>query len=88
MVAVTARGLEGGSSKRRCDSAAGPRRVPTGSDFTWQVQADAAYRFSKLFQLGLGYRALGIDYESGSGQDRFLFDMDTFGPVLKFTFNL
>lgn len=59
-----------------------------GSDFTWQVQADAIYQFSPLFSLGLGYRALGVNYEKGSGQDRFLYNIDTFGPVIKLVFNL
>jgi len=58
-----------------------------GSDFTWQVQADIGYRFSKLFQLGLGYRYIGMDYENGSGADRFLYDVDTYGPALKFGFH-
>jgi hypothetical protein len=59
-----------------------------GADFTWQVQADAVYRFSNLFSLGIGYRILGVDYEKGSGQDRFLYNMDSFGPVVKLGFNL
>ncbi|HEY6506355.1 MAG TPA: hypothetical protein VIZ28_20410 [Chitinophagaceae bacterium] len=58
-----------------------------GSDFTWQGQADVGYRFSKLFQLGLGYRFIGIDYEKGSGNDRFKYDVDTYGPVLRFGFH-
>ncbi len=59
-----------------------------GSDFYWQVQAYAGYRFSKLFQLSAGYRVISADYEKGSGQDRFLYDINTFGPVLRFGFNL
>jgi len=58
-----------------------------GSDFTWQVQADVSYRFSKLFQLGLAYRVIGMDYEKGTGDDRFLYNVDTYGPALKFGFN-
>ena len=58
-----------------------------GSDFTWQGQADVGYRFSKLFQLGLGYRFIGIDYENGEGSDRFKYDVDTYGPVLRFGFH-
>lgn len=53
----------------------------------WQVQAYAGYRFSKLFQIQGGYRIIGLDYETGSGSDRFLYDMDTYGPVIKFGFN-
>jgi len=58
-----------------------------GSDLTWQIQAYAGYRFSKLFQITAGYRIMSIDYEKGSGQDRFLYDMNTFGPVLRLGFN-
>jgi hypothetical protein len=58
-----------------------------GSDFAWQVQAYAGYRFSKLFQLTGGYRAIGMDFEKGSGNDRFMYNIDTFGPVIRFGFN-
>lgn len=59
-----------------------------GSDFTWQMQADFGYRFSKLFYTTLGYRVIGIDYDNGNGSDRFLYDVDTFGAVVRFGFNL
>ena len=58
-----------------------------GSDFAWQIQAYAGYRFSKLFQITAGYRVLGMDYDKGSGEDRFLYDMDIFGAVVRFGFN-
>lgn len=59
-----------------------------GSDLAWQVQAYAGYRFSKLFQLTGGYRAIGLDYENGSGRDRFVYNVVTYGPVVRFGFNL
>ncbi len=58
-----------------------------GSDFAWQIQAYAGYRFSKLFQITAGYRVLGMDYDKGSGEDRFLYDMDIFGAIVRFGFN-
>lgn len=58
-----------------------------GSDFTWQLQANVGYRFSKLFQTSIGYRYIGIDYDKGDGADRFLYDIDTYGAVLRFGFN-
>ena len=58
-----------------------------GSDFAWQMQAYAGYRFSKLFQITAGYRILGMDYDKGSGEDRFLYDMDISGAVVRFGFN-
>ncbi|HOX84194.1 MAG TPA: hypothetical protein PLJ60_20825 [Chryseolinea sp.] len=59
-----------------------------GSAFTWQVQGYAGYRFSKLFQTTIGYRIIGIDYDKGTGEDRFRYDMNTFGPNIRFGFNL
>ncbi len=58
-----------------------------GSDFAWQVQALAGYRFSKLFDMTAGYRAIGLDYSSGEGVNTFVYDMITFGPVLRFGFS-
>ena len=58
-----------------------------GSDFTWQLQAYAGYRFGKVFQLTAGYRILSIDYDKGVDTERFIYNMDTFGPVVRFGFN-
>jgi hypothetical protein len=58
-----------------------------GSDFTWQMQAYAGYRFTKVFQLMAGYRILGIDYDSGFDRERFIYNVDTFGPVVRMGFN-
>ncbi len=58
-----------------------------GSEFTWQIQADAGYQFSDLFYILLGYRYIGIDYESGSGSDYFSYNIDTFGPELRLGFS-
>jgi hypothetical protein len=56
--------------------------------FTWQVQGYAGYRFSKLFQTSIGYRIIAIDYDKGTGEDRFRYDMNTFGPNIRLGFNL
>jgi len=58
-----------------------------GSDFSWQVQALAGYRFSKLFDMTAGYRAIGLDYSSGEGANAFIYDVITFGPVIRFGFS-
>ena len=58
-----------------------------GSDFTWQVQASAGYRFSKLFQLTAGYRYISVNYDKGEGSTRFIYDVNTYGPVVRFGFN-
>ena len=58
-----------------------------GSDFSWQIQAYAGYRFSKLFQTTIGYRYIGINYDKGEGLERFRYDINTYGPVLRLGFN-
>ena len=58
-----------------------------GSDFSWQIQANAGFRFSKLFQTTIGYRYIGIKYDKGDGLERFLYDIDTYGLVLRLGFN-
>lgn len=59
-----------------------------GSDFTWQLQAGLGYRFSELFYTTLGYRVISIDYDNGNGSHRFLYDVDTYGAVVRFGFKL
>jgi hypothetical protein len=58
-----------------------------GSDFTWQLQAYAGYRFTKVFQLTAGYRILSIDYDKGADAERFIYNVNTFGPVIRLGFN-
>ncbi len=58
-----------------------------GSKLTWQLQAYAGYRFSKLFQLSLGYRILSFDYSSGDPPKEFIFNVTEAGPVIRFGFN-
>jgi hypothetical protein len=33
--------------------------------------------------LSFGYRLIDIDYDQGSNGDRFVYDVRTFGPVLR-----
>jgi hypothetical protein len=58
-----------------------------GSDLMWQIMADVGYRPSEKWFFTFGYRIIDIDFEDGSGPDRFVYDMQTFGPVLKLGFN-
>ena len=58
-----------------------------GSKLSWQIQANVGYRFSHLFQTTFGYRWLDMNYEKGTGEERFLYDIITFGPSLSFGFN-
>ena len=57
-----------------------------GSDLAWQAYADVGYRASDLVSLYVGYRALDMDYESGSGSDLFRYDVLTAGPQIGVAF--
>lgn len=58
-----------------------------GSRVYWQLQAYVDYHISELLQASIGYRAIKVDYEKGSGSDYFLYNLITFGPVLRVGFN-
>ena len=61
-----------------------------GSQFAWQLQPDVYYRISKLFEVGLGYRILSMNYHTGTQGTGswFLFNMEEYGPQLRLGFNL
>ena len=59
-----------------------------GSDITWQALGAYNFKTSFLgyqFTAHVGYRALSIDYEQGSGSRKIGFDMVTHGPVTGMT---
>jgi len=56
-----------------------------GSDLTWQAYPYLSWQISTLASLQAGYRLLYTDYETGSGFNRFKYDMLTSGPQLGFT---
>jgi hypothetical protein len=57
-----------------------------GSQFSWNVMA--AYNFNIYVRNGitytgmLGFRALSVDYEQGSGRTRYDYDVVQYGPVM------
>jgi hypothetical protein len=57
-----------------------------GSELMWQVMADFGYRPSEKWFVTFGYRIIDMDFEDGSGPDRFVYDMQTFGPVARIGF--
>jgi hypothetical protein len=59
-----------------------------GSKLAWQLQPTVFFRASRLLDLGLGYRAIYMDYNKGTGDQRFLYNMTEYGPQLKIGFNL
>ena len=58
-----------------------------GSDLTWQVFPYLEWQFAKWASLQGGYRWLYVDYETGSGESRFKYDMLIQGAQLGFTFH-
>jgi hypothetical protein len=58
-----------------------------GSQFTWSVEGVFLYRLAHFASLGLGYRALDVNYHRGSGATRVKFDMLIHGPLLGAVFH-
>lgn len=60
------------------------------SDFTWSAAGYIAYVFpiGKKVQgaMSIGYKAIGDDYSTGSGSNKFEWDVVLHGPVIGFTF--
>jgi hypothetical protein len=56
-----------------------------GSDFTWQAFPYFDWRFAKWGSAQAGYRFLSTDYETGSGLNRFKYDILSQGPQLGLT---
>lgn len=54
------------------------------SNFTWQGLGLISYQPWKNVALVAGYRAIGTDYENGSGNNKFVFDATIYGPILGF----
>jgi hypothetical protein len=57
-----------------------------GSQFSWNVLAAYSWEIGEYygarFSGVLGYRALSVDYEKGSGATRFEFDVVEHGPIV------
>jgi hypothetical protein len=53
-----------------------------GCRFTWQATVRVNWQVSRAVRLGLGYRVLDQDYETGSGSDRFRWDVVSQGPLM------
>jgi hypothetical protein len=58
-----------------------------GSDLAWQINPFVGYQFSKLFEIDLAYRWLAMDYNTGSGTDKFVYDMMISGPEIGLLFH-
>ena len=58
-----------------------------GSDLAWQINPFVGYQFSDLFEIDLAYRWLSMDYETGTGTDKFVYDMLISGPEIGLLFH-
>ena len=58
-----------------------------GSETAWQTYANIGFRASDLVSVILGYRAIDMDYEDGSGRDLFRYDMLIAGPQIGVAFS-
>ena len=56
------------------------------SDFVWEGVALLTYQPWEHAQIIMGYRAMGIDYETGSGLEWFEYDITMAGPVTGINF--
>jgi hypothetical protein len=57
-----------------------------GSDFAWQLFPYFSWQFGERASMQIGYRAVSMDYDDGSGADEFKYDVVTQGPQLGVTF--
>jgi hypothetical protein len=53
-----------------------------GSDVAVNLNAEVAYRINRWLLINAGYRALYTDFESGSGRDKFEYNLWMYGPWL------
>lgn len=61
-----------------------------GSDFTWNLQGGVAWDVTDYLTLVFEYRALSVDYSTGTEgtPDRFVYDTITHGPMFGLAFRL
>jgi len=57
-----------------------------GSDFAWQGLVTFRWQLTERTGALAAYRYMDVDYESGSGSDRFKYDMAFSGPALGIVF--
>jgi hypothetical protein len=53
-----------------------------GSKISWNLAGYVGYNISRVVSFLAGYRALYVDYESGSGTDKFKFNTWMYGPAI------
>jgi hypothetical protein len=58
--------------------------IGDASDITWNLSGLINYKPWKHVGLIAGYRAMDVDYRTGSGLSRFNYDVLMHGPILGF----
>lgn len=58
-----------------------------GSDFVWNASAVANYKFTELFGVTLGYRALSYDFSEFDASGRSACSLSMFGPIIGLSFS-
>jgi hypothetical protein len=58
-----------------------------GTDFTWNAMVLLGYRITHGITACVGYRAMNLDYEDGSGDDRMAYDITMQGPIIGMSFS-
>jgi hypothetical protein len=60
--------------------------IDSASYFTWNLEALAEFQCTERLELMLGYRLLDIDQRQGSGDLRFVYDVQLKGPMARLAF--
>jgi len=61
--------------------------IGSASDFSWLGWVGFLYSITERIEAVIGYRALYIDYENGSGNDKFAMDVWLQNPLIGFNFH-
>ena len=57
-----------------------------GSDISVQIRPMINFSVASNISIDAGYQFIYMDYKSGSGDDRFVYDVTTDGPIIGATF--
>ena len=56
------------------------------SNYTWRTDFVFSYKFNRYFGIVGAFRALGTNYKTGSGNDRFKYNLKQYGPAIGIAF--
>lgn len=61
--------------------------IGSASDFSWLGSVAFFYSITERIEAVIGYRAMYLDYDDGSGNDRFAMDVWMQNPLIGFNFH-